>query len=335
MRSLKGRGVVAHEAQTRRPSFAANAVIGTATLAFIASSPAQAASLTAAEKATICKVDAARPDRDMDVQEQIAQSANGPLGYYRFGKGRPLVLITGYRATLSEWNSYFLGELAKSHEVIVFDNRGVGRSTMDTANYRAEDLARDTSSLIKTLGFSSVDLLGWSMGGTIAQQLALDDAKMVNHLILLSTEPPGRKSIPLSRRVEEVLSGRAGNFDSVMQVLFPDGVVQHEEDCFSSDMFRPRSYKPVKVSPAVTAAQQRLLQDWQLDEATFNRLRGLNVRTLVLTGTEDEVLDARNSTVLSQTIPHAELVQIKSGGHAMMYQYPKLLAQHIDTFTGN
>jgi pimeloyl-ACP methyl ester carboxylesterase len=323
------------QAQARRPSLAAHAVIGLATLALFPSSAAQATAPVSAAENMVCSADTARPDRNMELHEQFAQTENGSVGYYRFGQGSPLILITGYRAALSEWNTYFLAELAKRHEVIVFDNRGIGRSAADIANYHAQDLARDTSALIKTLGFNSVAVLGWSMGGTIAQRLALDDAKLVNHLILLSTEPPGRASIPLSSRVEEILSGRGGNFDSVMHVLFPDSVVRRAEDCFSGDMFKPRGYQPVKVSPAVTAAQQRLLQDWQRDEETFNQLREMNVRTLVLTGTADEVLDPRNSVILSQTIPHAELVEIKSGGHAMMYQYPKLLAHQIDVFIGN
>jgi pimeloyl-ACP methyl ester carboxylesterase len=281
----------------------------------------------------LCGADAARADREMALHEQVALTANGPIGYYRFGQGSPLVLITGYRAELSEWNAYFLAELAKNHEVIVFDNRGMGRSASDIASYRIDDLARDTSALIKVLGFDSVSVLGWSMGGMIAQRLALDNPRLVNHLILLSSQPPGHAAIPVASHVGEILSGgEHSSFDGIMSVLFPASIVQRAEHCFVADMFRPQDYRSSKASPMLTAAQEKILQEWQRDEQSFERLRRLEVRTLVLTGTEDTVLDQLNSVILSEIIPHANLVKIKSGGHAMMYQYPKLLAHQIDNY---
>jgi pimeloyl-ACP methyl ester carboxylesterase len=311
----------------------ARRIAGAVVLFIFAGATAQAETVTASHEDMLCSADAARADRDMALHEHVALTANGPIGYYRFGRGSPLVLITGYRAALSEWNTYFLAELAKKHEVIVFDNRGIGRSASDIANYRVDDLARDTSALIKALGFDSVSVLGWSMGGIIAQRLALDDPPLVNHLVLLSSQPPGRAAIPVPSRVEEILSGgERSSFNGIMGVLFPTSIVQRAEHCFVGDMFKPQDYQSSKISPAVTAAQERVLQDWRSDEKSFERLRNLEVRTLVVTGTEDAVLDQRNSVILSETIPHANLVKIKSGGHAMMYQYPKLLVHQIDNY---
>ncbi|MCA6112685.1 alpha/beta fold hydrolase [Bradyrhizobium cenepequi] len=309
-------------------------IAGVAVLAFLAGATAQAETVTASpHEDMVCSADAARADRDMALHEQVALTANGPIGYYRFGQGSPLVLITGYRAALSEWSAYFLTELAKKHEVIVFDNRGIGRSASDIASYRVDDLARDTLALIKALNFDSVSVLGWSMGGMIAQRLVLDNPGLVKHLVLLSSQPPGRAGIPVPSHVEEILSGSEhGSFKRIMGVLFPASVEQLAERCFVGDMFKPQDYQSSKVSPAVTAAQERVLQDWQSDEQSFERLRQLEVQTLVLTGTEDMVLDQRNSVILSETIPHANLVKTLSGGHAMMYQYPKLLAHEIDSY---
>lgn len=145
---------------------------------------------------TICDKDSTRPDQDLNLHQQIAQTERGPIGYYQFGHGSPLILITGYMSTLSEWNAYFLAELAKKYEVIVFDNRGIGESATSTSNYSAKDLALDTAALTKALGFNSASILGWSMGGMIAQRLVLDQPTLVNHLILLSTAPPGSNSSP-------------------------------------------------------------------------------------------------------------------------------------------
>jgi pimeloyl-ACP methyl ester carboxylesterase len=281
----------------------------------------------------ICSKDSARPDQDLNLHEQIAQTERGPIGYYRFGHGSPLILITGYLSTLSEWNAFFLSELANKYEVIVFDNRGIGQSATSTSNYRVEDLALDTAALVKALGFNSASILGWSMGGMIAQRLVLDQPSVVNHLILLNSAPPGHNSTPASNQVEEELSGHGSNhFDDVMKILFPAGEVQSAESCFKGDMFRPHDYVPAKISANVSTAQERLVQDWALDDHSFAALRHVRVPTLILAGTEDEVLGLRNSVILSNTIPHAKLIEVQSGGHAMMYQYPKALADLIDTF---
>ena len=100
-----------------------------------------------------------------DANEQVAQTPRGPIAYYRFGRGSPILLVTGFRATLSEWNATFLAELAKDHEVIVFDNRGIGQSIPDAASFTVEDMARDTAALINTLKLHRPTVVGWSMNG--------------------------------------------------------------------------------------------------------------------------------------------------------------------------
>jgi pimeloyl-ACP methyl ester carboxylesterase len=301
----------------------------------LAISSAQGAPVTYPEN-MICATDNARPDRDSTLHEQVASTANGPIGYYRFGHGSPLVLITGYRATLSEWNAYFLAELAKHHDVIIFDNRGIGQSEPGDTRYRVTDLAHDTASLIRTLGLGKVTVLGWSMGGMIAQQLALDEPGLVGHLILLSTAPPGERSIPLAPAVEETLSGREhSSFENIMKVLFPDDVVQRAQRCFVGDMFTPAGYKPAGIAANITAAQEHLMRDWALDNHAFGLLHRAKVRTLILSGTDDEVLVPKNSAILGKAMPHATLVEIQDGGHAIMYQYPRALARRIGAFAGN
>lgn len=283
----------------------------------------------------ICSKDSTRADQNLNLHEEIAQTERGPIGYYRFGHGRPLVLITGHLSTLSEWNTYFLSELAKKYEVVIFDNRGIGRSSTDTSSYRVEDLSLDTATLIQTLGFNSVSVLGWSMGGMIAQRLVLDRPGLIDNLILLNSAPPGRTSSPVSNQVEEALSGHSSShFEGVMKVLFPADAVQLAESCFIGDMFKPHDYVTTRISAKVSTAQQRLVLNWSLDDHTFAALHHVRTPTLVLAGTDDEVLGLRNSVILKDAIPHAKLVQVQAAGHAMMYQYPKELAHLIETFIG-
>jgi pimeloyl-ACP methyl ester carboxylesterase len=281
----------------------------------------------------ICNKDAERPDHNTDLHEQVAQTERGPIGYYRFGHGSPLFLITGYLSTLSEWNAYFLAELAKEHDVIVFDNRGIGRSATSTSSYDLTDLVLDTAALIKALGFRSASVLGWSMGGMIAQRLVLDRPDVVDRLILLNSAPPGHNSTPTPNAADEVLSGHgSGHFESVMKLLFPAGTVKRADSCFKEDMFRPNDYTPARISAKVSVAQESIVQNWARDDRSFAALHHVEVPTLVLAGKDDTVLVLRNSVVLSDAIPQAKLVELQYAGHAMMYQYPKELAHLINSF---
>jgi pimeloyl-ACP methyl ester carboxylesterase len=325
-------------AQARRALSAAivSRIIGAVASALLASSTVWGYSIHPSPfEDMLCSADDFRPDRVTTLKEQIALTPSGQIGYYRFGRGAPLILITGFRANLSEWNAYFLDELAKQHDVIVFDNPGTGRSTVNVADYGVEALARDTSTLLNSLGIRSAAVLGWSMGGIVAQRLALNEPTLVNHLILLSSAPPGSTFIPLASQVEEVLSGRGkSTFDNVMGVLFPADAAQRATQCFVKDMFKPRDYTSSDITLDVTGAQERLIHDWGRDEPAYHQLHELPVQTLVLTGTDDKVLDPHNSKLLSLTIPHAVLIEVQSGGHAMIYQYPRLLADQINSFIG-
>jgi pimeloyl-ACP methyl ester carboxylesterase len=280
-----------------------------------------------------CGTDMSHPDRQPGLKEQVLATANGSIGYVRFGHGSPVVLITGYRATIAEWNASFLAELAKHHEVVVFDNRGIGQSQMRGTGYSVQDLAGDTAALIRGLNLKDVTVVGWSMGGIIAQQLAIDEPSLIAKLILLSSMPPGPRAALPPAQINQVLSGNgSGHFDRVMEVLFPSSALSSAKACFLNEMFVPEGYEEPLVADAVTHAQDLILQRWKQDNGALRQLDRVDVPTRTSVGTSDNVLWPRNSIVLSHVMPDATLVEVKAGGHAMMYQYPRQLAERIGTF---
>jgi pimeloyl-ACP methyl ester carboxylesterase len=287
----------------------------------------------------LCGSNTARADQHATAHLKIAGGSNGPIGYVRFGKGRPMLLITGYRAPLSEWNAYFLGELARHHEVIVFDNRGVGASTPQAGRYGPDygikDMARDTADLMTALNIERADVVGWSMGGMIAQQLALDAPSKVESLTLITTAPPGPGAVPLSPHVQDVLSSSGPDaFGKIMAVLFPADAVASAMQCFVGDMFRPHGYKAAPVSDAVAAQQNQAMTQWFADAAAAEALRRSPVRTLIIEGANDEILVDANGRQLEQIIPRARLDTVSGAGHALMFQYPVELARHVGAFVG-
>jgi pimeloyl-ACP methyl ester carboxylesterase len=302
-------------------------------LACAALSSAAHARTTSYPHEAACLAPAATSSIYADHREQIADTSRGPLAYYRFGHGSPILLVTGYRATLSEWDAAFLAELAKHHDVIVFDNRGVGRSMPDASSFTVDDMARDTAALIDTLALKHATVVGWSMGGSIVQQLAIDKPQAIGKMVLMSALAPGRTGVPVPAGVMAKLAGKPGvTFNDVMGVLFPASSVNDAERCFSKDMFKPSDYASPAISSAVTEGQTTLLKAWETDDKTADALRSVRIDTLVLSGTDDAVVAKENAAALTRLLPHARLLLIERAGHAMMYQYPAAMARAIDSF---
>ncbi|MFT4507901.1 alpha/beta fold hydrolase [Caballeronia sp. 15711] len=280
-----------------------------------------------------CPDVANRPDRDPALRQQIAHTASGDIAYYRFGHGSPVVLQTGYRATVAEWDIAFLAALAEKHDVIVFDNRGVGRSQPDAVSFTVEDMAKDAAALIDALHLRDVTVIGWSMGGAIALQLAIDRPAALRRIVLMNAPAPGRLGVPVPPAIAAVLSGAPGTtFASVMRVLFPPAALDAAQQCFRANMFGPADYGSPKITATVTEGQTGLLRDWAGDDATEVSLKAVQADTLIVGGADDVVLPKENSDALARLIAGARLWAVASAGHAMMYQYPDALAALIDGF---
>jgi pimeloyl-ACP methyl ester carboxylesterase len=266
-----------------------------------------------------CTVPSATSVIYADAREQVAQTSRGPLAYYRFGHGSPLLLVTGFRATLSEWNAMFLSELARHHDVVVFDNRGVGRSIPNASTFTVEDMAHDTQALIDGRKLHRPTVVGWSMGGAIVQQLAIDDPHAIGRMVLLSTLAPGPGGVPVPPDIQAKLSGAPGvTFDDIMGALFPPSGVAEAERCFRQEMYRPGDYHPPGISSVVTEGQSTLLAAWSGDDKAEALLPKVHIPALILSGTDDDIVSVRNSEALRHLLPRSRLLTIGEAGNAMM-----------------
>jgi hypothetical protein len=118
------------------------------------------------------------------------------IAYKILGKGDPILLISGASADMNAWESPTLRELSSNHTVIVFDNRGVGNTTTGTRPFSIQQLANDTSGLLDALKIRKADVLGYSLGSFVAQQLTVTHPEKVNRIILLAASCGGKESIP-------------------------------------------------------------------------------------------------------------------------------------------
>ena len=250
------------------------------------------------------------------------------IAYKTFGKGDPIILISGYSAPLEFWDSTVLEKLALNHTVITFDNRGLGNTTSGNRNFTIPQFADDTSGLLDALNIKKADVLGWSMGGFIAQELALTHPDKVGRLIIYASICGGKESAPPTPDVLKVFSDQTGtSIDRIkrfMPLLFPTE-------------WRTQNPNYLQNLPAITEnipnetlnLQTQAIINWP---GTCNRLNSITQPTLVIVGTDDTLTVPANSLLMTEKISEAWLVQIRGGGHGLMFQSPEEFSNIVLTF---
>lgn len=259
----------------------------------------------------------------------------GTMEYYQFGSGNPIVLIPGYATDVSSWNKDFLAVLAQHHRMIVLYNRNVGGTQIASTSYSSKDLANDTYQLIQKLKLKKPAVIGISMGGMIAQQLAILHPDTLSHLILINTSIAGKQSIRPSPMVEKKLRGLAKNkfgfYISAIDLFFPSKWKMRMAVSLATDRFQPLNYSEIDYN-AVMPQQQRLIMQWLDDNDSAEKTKEIRLPVLILNGKADIVIPPVNSVILAHTIPHAKLVRWEEGGHAMIYQYPEEIGNVINNY---
>jgi pimeloyl-ACP methyl ester carboxylesterase len=250
------------------------------------------------------------------------------VAYKDFGQGKPLLFIIGYGSTMDLWPPGVLSDLSSKHRIIVFDNRGMGNTTTSDKPFSIELFADDAAGLLDMLNISKSDVLGWSMGADIAQELALRHPAKVDRLILYGGSCGGNESIPASPYVLEQLTNTSGTAreqgERLFSLLFPPEWLRYHKDS--------RTYFPIptETSPAKSFVRQTgAISTWN---GTYSRLPEIRSPTLVLTGTEDVISVTENAFVIGRRISGAWVIQVPGGGHGMMYQFPDQFERIVTFF---
>lgn len=253
------------------------------------------------------------------------------IAYKVFGKGDPILLISGSGLVMDAWDSSVLRDLSSNHTVIIFDNRGVGNTTAGTKPFSIVQFANDTAGLLDALKIQKADVLGFSMASFIAQELALLHPEKVNRLILYGASCGGKENIPQSPEVVKILSDVVNNRlqdpQKALSVTFPlSWIKSHPHFTFP----QPKE----TISPSTLKQQFNIVEDWFATNwnGICSQLSKISTPTLVITGTEDVAVPPANSLIIAAKIPGSWLVQIRGAGHGLMYQYPDKLSKVLQTF---
>ncbi|MGH7984495.1 MAG: alpha/beta fold hydrolase [Candidatus Udaeobacter sp.] len=253
------------------------------------------------------------------------------IGYRRVGNGPPLLVLNGFAATSADWDPSFIDSLASSNELILLDHRGIGSSTDDGKPFDIAQLADDAAHVIEALGPERTSVLGWSMGGFIAQTLAVQHPDRINKLVLLSTDPGGTDADLASTAVWSQLIDMSGTPHEqarrLLLLLFPSDVA----DSFYREFGDIVAAARARLSPDLIKRQAAAMDAWHCNGAG-DGLREIAAPVLIATGAEDVVIPSSNALKLVNAIPGAWLAQFPRGGHAFMAQYPRPLAELINCF---
>lgn len=245
------------------------------------------------------------------------------IAYKIFGKGKPLLFIAGSGASMDMWDPTVLRELSANHTVVIFDSRGKGQTSAGIIkNMTMSQFANDTAGLIEALGIQKpVDMLGVSLGGFIAQELALLHPEKIDRLILYASDCSGKIAVPA--RPAPFAATPVDQARIVADMIFPQQWKKEHPNYLS--------YMPLVPVPSLKAIQLegQAVSNWK---GSCARISNINKSTLVMVGTDDIVIPPSYSLPLAQRIPGAWLVQIEGGGHGLMYQYPEKFAKVLGTF---
>ena len=266
---------------------------------------------------------------DMEkVKLQTVKVDDIAIGYKIIGKGDPLILIMGYSGTMDMWDTRVLTKLAKHYQVIIFDNRGMGYSTVTEKEFTIGLFAEDTAGLLKALEIKKANVLGFSMGTNIALEFSLRYPAMVNKLILYAGDCGGKESLQPDEGIMKQLidtSDTPKDRDKKMiKLIFPGEWLKDNPDlrkCIPNVTEKSR--------PEIIDRQTKAMATW---EGCFSRLNKLTSPVLLITGAEDILTPSKNSLILANRIPLAWLVQIKGAGHGLMYQYPEEFVKTVLLF---
>jgi pimeloyl-ACP methyl ester carboxylesterase len=249
--------------------------------------------------------------------------------------GTPLVMISGYGLTMAEWDPTFVETIAANRRVIVFDNRGIGNSSGPVKGLTVARMASDTAGLIASLGLRQTDVLGWSMGGYIAQSLALAHPSLVHRLVLASTDPGSPHAEQPKMSVVKVLTSPNASSTSLLPVLFPADQQAAGAAWYAEIGTQPNLTAADFDTPAatMTAQENATAGRWYgRGRGTYPRLPKLKAPTWVGYGAQDVIVPPGNARLLIRRIPHATGHRYTDAGHAFLFQDPAAKATAMAAF---
>src|SRR3954453_22327788 len=258
--------------------------------------------------------------------------------YRRFGNAQTpapaLVMLQHFRGNLDSWDPALVDRLAQDREVILLDNRGVGGST-GVVPESVTAMARDALAFTDALGLEQIDLLAFSLGGYVAEELVLLRPRVVRRLVLAGTAPQGGPDLHRwSDDVYALATPDQPSAEDLLGLFFSSSEQSQDKGLESLGRLYQREVDRDEPTDLATRdAQLAAIAAWGIpDESKLNRLAGITQPTLVANGDDDTMMHTQNSHLLAERLPNAQLRIYPDAGHGFLSQYPELFADDVHAF---
>jgi pimeloyl-ACP methyl ester carboxylesterase len=269
---------------------------------------------------------------------KMAKVGDVELAYYIRGEGKPLLMINGYKCTMSTWDPALIEDLEKSHQLILFDNRGAGLSTDTVEDHTTiAQMADDAAGIIKALGFKKAHILGWSMGARIAQQLVIRNPDVVDKVLLCAANPGGSHQVATSAEAAAKLKAPVHSELEAVEQFYdptPEGIQQAK--AYLERLHKAITDKTIPndliVKPETVERQDRARgKPWNDSDENFDALSKITASVLISDGRNDVVDLPGNVRVIANQIPFSWTAYF-DGGHAYLFQNHAQFADLVKVF---
>ena len=267
----------------------------------------------------------------LDAPTKVVRVGKQKVGYRSFGTGRPVVMVMGLGGTMGSWDPTILDAIAGAgHRVVIFDNEGIGRSTAGKGRLTIRRMGDTTAGLIARLRLKRPDVVGWSMGGMIAQSLAVRHPRSLRRLALLATAPgDGKATAPRPEALKALTGG--SDVTALLGLLFPADQTAARDRYVGNILMR----KPFEgVAPAAVAASQTSASGAWLtaQDPDGKRVAKLKLPVLVGGGEQDPLLPVSNQIHLADMIGGAALITYPDASHGFFMQHAEDFTPRLNAF---